>query len=69
MLKQIHSRIEQKFKDYRNAFRHFDLNFDSQLSFEEFVVQSEFIGVSMSINDFKLVFKTLDYDNKSEIDF
>lgn len=33
VLRGIHSRIEEKFKDYRRAFRHFDINFDGALSF------------------------------------
>ena len=28
LLRQIHQRFEQKFKDYRIAFRNFDFNFD-----------------------------------------
>lgn len=32
-LRMIHYRIEEKFKDYRQAYRNFDLNFDGSLSF------------------------------------
>ena len=30
-------RFEQKFKDYRKAFRQFDFNFDGEIEFNEFV--------------------------------
>lgn len=33
LFRLTHYRIEQKFRDYRHAFRHFDLNFDGTLSF------------------------------------
>ena len=69
MIKQIHFRVEQKFRDYRTAFRKFDLNFDGGLSFEEFVTCCEWMGVSMPLTDFKMVFETIDYDKTGEIDF
>ena len=31
--------------------------------------QFEFIGVSMALDDFKLIFNVLDYDNQGDIDF
>lgn len=65
----MHIRIEQKFKDYRSAFRLFDLNHDGSISFEEFVVFAEFTGVQLPISDFRLIFDTLDYDGNGEIDF
>ena len=33
LLRIIHNRFEQKFKDYRQAFRSFDINYDGQLEF------------------------------------
>ena len=53
LLRQIHTRIEEKFKDYRRAFRHFDVNFDGKLTFQEFIAGCEFSGIHMSIKDFK----------------
>lgn len=65
----MHFKIEQKFKDYRNAFRFVDVSFDSSVSFDEFVGQFEFIGITMALDDFKLIFNILDYDDTGEIDF
>lgn len=69
MLRGIHSRIEEKFKDYRRAFRHFDINFDGGLSFQEFIAGCEFSGINLTIQDFRYVFDTIDYDHVGEIDF
>lgn len=65
----MHFKIEQKFKDYRSAFRFVDVSFDSSVSFDEFVGQFEFIGITMALEDFKLIFNTLDFDQAGEIDF
>ena len=69
MIRQLHFKIEQKFKDYRNAFRFIDVSFDCAISFDEFVCQFEFIGITMALDDFKLIFNVLDYDNQGELDF
>lgn len=69
IIRQIHSRIEEKFKDYRRAFRHFDVNFDGQLSFQEFIAGCEFSGIHLGIKDSRYVFNTLDYDNEGSVDF
>ena len=65
----IHIRIEEKFGEYRKAFRAFDLNKDNDLSFDEFVSGCEFCGIRLSVHDFKLVYETIDYDNNEGIDF
>lgn len=62
LLKQIHIRIEEKFSDYRSAFRSIDQNFDGGLSFQEFVAGCEFSGIQLPIKDYRLVFDVLDYD-------
>lgn len=62
MIRVIHVRIEEKFGEYRKAFRHFDINKDNDLSFEEFVYGCEFCGICMPIQDFKAVYNTIDYD-------
>lgn len=69
LFRLTHYRIEQKFKDYRAAFRHFDLNFDGSLSFQEFVAGCEFSGIQLPIDEFKLVYNRLDYDKQGKVDF
>ena len=49
VLSGIHQRIEEKFRDYRRAFRHFDINFDGSLSFQEFIAGCEYSGINLSI--------------------
>lgn len=68
-MKQIHIRIEEKWSDYRSAFRSIDQNFDGGLSFQEFVAGCEFSGIQLPIKDYRLVFDVLDYDKKGEVDF
>lgn len=65
----IHLKIEEKFKDYRKAFRSFDKNYDGGLSFKEFIFGLENLGVKLKYEDFRLVFNSIDYDNSWEIDF
>lgn len=62
-------RFEQKFKDYRKAFRAFDINFDGQLEFHEFVQGLEFCGIQMPLDDYLQVFNCINYDNTKSIDF
>ena len=69
LIQTIHQRVEEKFGDYRKAFRALDKNFDGSLSFQEFVSGCEFSGIKMTINDFKKVFDIIDYDSEGEVDF
>ena len=62
-------RFEQKFKDYRKAFRCFDVNFDGTLEFHEFVDGLELCSISMPLDDYRLVYDLLNYDNAKSIDF
>lgn len=69
LLKRIHSRIEQKFTNYRHAFRAFDVNLDGQLNLEEFVECCEKQGILLPISDFQKVFKMIDYDGSGGIGY
>jgi len=62
LLRYVHVRIEEKFKDFRHAFRSFDKNFDGGLNFKEFITGMEGIGVKFKISDYRLIFEALDYD-------
>ena len=62
-------RIEEKFKDFRKAFRSFDKNYDGNLSFKEFISGLENIGIRFNLEDFQRIFDALDYDKVGEIDF
>ena len=61
--------MEEKFTDYRRAFRAFDVNLDGQLSLEEFVECCEHVGIHMPIQDFQAVFNVIDYDRSGEIGY
>ena len=69
LLRQIHFRFEQKYKDYRVAFRAFDVNFDGTLEFHEFVNGLEVSGISMPLEDYRLLYDSLNYDNGPTLDF
>lgn len=62
LFKYVHVRIEEKFKDFRHAFRSFDKNFDGGLNFKEFITGMEGIGMKLKISDYRLIFEALDYD-------
>lgn len=69
LLRYVHYRIEEKFKDFRMAFRCIDNNYDGALSFKEFVEGLERISVKFSLDDYKKIFNHIDYDNSGQIDF
>lgn len=69
LFRYVHMRIEEKFKDFRHAFRSFDKNFDGGLNFKEFITGMEGIGVKLKIQDYRLLFDALDYDKEGEIGF
>ena len=69
LLQHVHARVEEKFKDFRHAFRFFDKNFDGGLNFKEFITGMEGIGVKLKLADYRLLFETLDYDDEGEIGF
>ena len=69
LLRTIHMRFEQKYRDYRMAFRNFDVNFDGTVEFYEFVNGLEHCGIFMPLEDYHAVYNILNYDNADDIDF
>ena len=69
LLKIFHARIEEKYRDFRTAFRAIDKDFGGQLEFKEFVMTFEEMGIKLRLSDFKLIFDALDYDGRGHIDF
>lgn len=69
LLRRIHQRFEQKFKDYRHAFRSFDVNFDGRIEFQEFVQGLQLCGIAMPLEDYRIVFSVINYDNTADIGF
>ena len=69
LLKIIHARIEEKFRDYRTAFRNIDKDFGGFLEFKEFITSFEEMGIRLKVADFKMIFDALDYDSRGVIDF
>jgi len=62
LMKMIHIRIEEKYRDFRSAFRAIDKDFGGHLEFKEFMMALEEIGIKLRLSDFKLIFDALDYD-------
>jgi Ca2+-binding EF-hand superfamily protein len=69
LLKIIHARIEEKYRDYRTAFRNIDKDFGGELEFKEFMTSFEEMGIHLKLADFKLIFDALDYDSRGHVDF
>ena len=69
LLKTLHSKIEEKYRDFRIAFRAIDKDYGGHLEFKEFMMAMEEIGIKLRLGDFKLIFDALDYDMKGSIDF
>lgn len=49
LMRQMHIRIEEKFKDYRKAFRTFDKDYSGGLQFNEFILGMEEMGMRLRI--------------------
>jgi Ca2+-binding EF-hand superfamily protein len=69
LLKLVHMRVEEKYKDFRHAFRAMDKDFGGKLEFSEFMLALEEWGIKLRLGDFKLIFDALDYNQQGTVDF
>ena len=69
ILEIVHKRIEEKFKNYRDAFRKMNLDFNEYLSFSEFCKGLDSIGISLKITAFRKLFDFIDSDKNGRISF
>ena len=69
ILEMVHKRIEEKFKNYREAFRKMNLDFNEYLSFSEFWKGLDIIGISLRITDFRKLFDFIDVNKSGTISF
>ena len=56
LIKFVHSRIEEKYKGYRQAFRSFDKDYGGDLDLKEFILGLENIGIKLKYSDYKRIF-------------
>lgn len=69
LLQQVQSRILEKFKNFRVAFRKFDKNFDGSLDFREFIYGMTELGFYFSLSDYRMIFEAIDYNGTKVVDF
>jgi Ca2+-binding EF-hand superfamily protein len=62
-------RLMQKFKKIGNAFRHFDRDFDNQISFKEFRIVCEEMDLRYSSDEIEKLFGYLDSDGGGSIGY
>lgn len=63
----LHSKIEEHFKNYRNAFRKFDIDHDGKIDFGEFALGLDNIGISLNVSVVRAVFSQLDTDSNKTL--
>ena len=69
LIKLIHLKIEEKYKNYRDAFRAFDSDFSGKIGFKEVVEGLEAMGILLELDNMKKLFSYLDVDKDGEINF
>ena len=65
----IHIKIEEKFKNYREAFRRFNVDFNDYISFSEFCKRLESIGISLKLSDYRQVYDLIDENKNGQISY
>lgn len=68
-LNQIELRLEEKFKTIAKAFRTFDSDGDSRITFEEFWIGLDQVGIAMKKDTCKELFDYLDENKDEHIEF
>jgi Ca2+-binding EF-hand superfamily protein len=66
---QFTFRLSQKFKKIGDAFRHFDRNFDNQITYKEFRIVCEEMDLRMSSEQLETLFAYLDTDGGGTIGY
>jgi Ca2+-binding EF-hand superfamily protein len=69
MVESFSIRLFSKFKKLGDAFRHFDRNFDNEISFKEFRIVCEEMDLRYSSDEVKLLFSYLDSDGGGTIGY
>ena len=69
LIKFVHSRIEEKYKGFRQAFRSFDKDYGGDLDLKEFILGLENMGITLKYSDYKAIFDSIDYNQEGEIDY
>jgi Ca2+-binding EF-hand superfamily protein len=62
-------RLMQKFKKISDAFRHFDRDYDNQISYKEFRVVCEEMDMRYTKNELQIIYSYLDDDGGGTIGF
>ena len=65
----IEMRMEEKFRNIAHAFRTFDTNGDSRITFEEFEAGLRNVGIAMNKKTLKELFDYLDENKDNIIEF
>lgn len=63
-LELIWLRINERFNNFSQAFRFFDMNFNNRVNFNEFSVGLEFLKMKITLKEQLECFKYLDSDQK-----
>ena len=69
IVEMIHIKIEEKFKNYREAFRRFNVDFNDYISFSEFCKGLESIGISLKLSDYRQVYDLIDENKNGQISY
>ena len=69
LMKLIHVKIDEKYKNYRDAFRAFDSDFSGVIGFTELVEGLEAMGILLQLDRMKQLFNFLDTNQDGVINF